>query len=36
MPLIWVRREAKYFCNGSWTQGLENREVICPPGKIKG
>jgi hypothetical protein len=24
--------KSEYFCKGGWTRGLENREVICPPG----
>jgi hypothetical protein len=28
--LIWVKREAKYFCRWGWTQ----HRVICPAGKI--
>jgi len=29
IDLIWVRREAEYFCKGDWTPGSKN----CPSGK---
>ena len=34
MELIWVRREAKYFCKWGWTSHFGKHEVICPSGKI--
>ena len=30
LDLIWVRREANYFCKWDWT----GTSVICPPGKL--
>jgi hypothetical protein len=30
--LIWVKREAEYFCKSDWT----GKSVICPSGKSEG
>jgi hypothetical protein len=29
--VIWVKREAKYFCKGDWT-GNQQIGLICPSG----
>jgi len=34
MPLIWVNREAEYFCKRGWTAPRARRVLICPSGKI--
>jgi hypothetical protein len=32
--LIWVEREAKYFCKRGWTGHFGKHEVICPSGRF--
>jgi hypothetical protein len=34
IEVIWVRREAKYFCKRGWAGHFGKHEVICPSGKI--
>ena len=34
MQLIWVSREAKYFCKRGWTGHFGKHEVICPSGSL--
>jgi hypothetical protein len=32
MPLIWVNREAEYFCAKGWTAPHANDDLICSSG----